>query len=187
MRLWSVWLALLLLFAGCSSMQVTTDYNPDYDFSKLKKTAILYPKNSDDTVTLAQQRFAKAIAEQMRQKGFIITDKEHADFYTLFHLNVTERRQIVTDYQMVGVYPYYPGYYGYGMAVPIQHEYTWTEGKFIVDTVDPRDNRIFWRGVATDRLKEFDTPRERIEYIRKVVAEVLNNFPPKPNNPKEKK
>ncbi|WP_457597732.1 DUF4136 domain-containing protein [Hydrogenimonas sp.] len=176
----ALWLAALwVLMAGCSSLQVTSDYNPDYDFSKLHKVAILYPKSDDDVISLAQQRFARAIEETMRRKGFVVTDKQEADFYLLFHLDVTQKRQVVTDYQMVGLYPYYPYYgYGYGLAVPVEREYTWTEGRFIIDAVDPHGNKIFWRGVAVDHLKDFDTPQERMAYIQKVVAEVLADFPP---------
>ena len=170
--------ALIGLLTGCSSLQVSTDYNPDYDFSRLKKVAILYPKSNDDVISLAQQRFARAIRDVMRHKGFEVTDKAHADFYMLFHLNVTQKRQVVTDYEMVGLYPYRPYFYGYGVAVPVEREYTWTEGKFIIDAVDPHGNKIFWRGIATDRLHDFKTPEERMAYIKKVVADVLKNFPP---------
>ncbi len=170
---------LLLFFAGCSSLQVSSDYNPDYDFSKLHKAAILYAKSSDNTISLAQQRFAKAIKEELSRKGFVITDKKEADFYVIFHLNITEKTQVVTDYQTIGLYPYYPAYYGYGIVVPVEREYSYTEGKFIIDAVDPNGNKIFWRGVATDHLHDFKTPEERMAYIKKVVAEVLKNFPPK--------
>ena len=179
--------ALLLFFAGCSSLQVSSDYNPDYDFSKLHKAAILYAKSSDNTISLAQQRFAKAIKEELSRKGFVITDKKEADFYVIFHLNITEKTQVVTDYRTIGLYPYYPAYYGYAMAVPVQREYSWTEGRFIIDAVDPRGNKIFWRGTATDRLHDFKTPRERMDYIQKVVAEVLKDFPPKTSETKGKK
>ncbi|WP_201352749.1 DUF4136 domain-containing protein [Hydrogenimonas urashimensis] len=178
MRVYTLLIVLFFWLAGCSSLRVTSDYNPNYDFSKLERVAIFYPKSDDNTISLAQQRFAKAIEDVMRQKGFFVSDKDNADFYILFHLDVTEKRQVVTDYQMVGLYPYYPGYWGYGMTVPVEREYTWTEGKFIIDAVDPEGNRIFWRGMATDRLKDFDTPQERIEYIRHIVAEVLKHFPP---------
>ena len=175
---------LLSLLTGCSSLQVSSDYDPEYDFSHIRKIAILYPESGDHVVTLAQQRFARAIGETLARKGYtVVRDRQKADLLMLFHLNVTERRQLVTDYEMVGLYPYayYPYWYGgYGM-VPVTREYTYTEGKFIIDAVDPRGNRIVWRGVATDRLKELKTPEEREAYIRKVVADVLANFPPKPN------
>ena len=174
-----LFLAMLSLFflSACSSLHVDHDYNPAYDFSKLKKVAIVYAQSDDGTISLAQQRFAAAIKETMERKGFAVTDREHADFLMVFHLNVTEKRQLVTDYEMVGLYPYHPYYYGAGV-VPVTREYTWNEAKIVIDAIDPDGNKIFWRGLATDRLHHFETPQERMRYTREVVARILENFPP---------
>ncbi len=171
----------LVAIMSCSYLEIETDFNPEYDFSSLKKVCIIYPSPSEGTITLAQQRFGKAIEQEIATKGFIITDKDQADFLILFHLNVTTKREVVLDYQMAGIYPYYPYYWGYGYwpgFIPVEREYTYEEGKIIIDAVDPNGNKIFWRGVATDRLKSFDTPQERIKYIQKVVSDILKSFPP---------
>jgi len=175
-----LFLSVLALFflSACSSLHVDHDYNPSYDFSGLKKVAIVYAQSSDGTISLAQQRFATAIRETMQRKGFVVTDRDHADFLMVFHLNVTEKRQLVTDYEMVGIYPYYyPYYYGGGM-VPVTREYTWTEAKIVIDAIDPDGNKIFWRGLATDRLHSFETPQERMKYTEEIVTEILKHFPP---------
>ncbi|NPA29152.1 MAG: DUF4136 domain-containing protein [Epsilonproteobacteria bacterium] len=180
-RLYTLFFVFILLIAtGCSTLQVKSDYNPDFPFGKLHSVAVLYPKSDNDILSLAQQRFKRAIEETMKAKGYRVTDREHADFFMVFHLDITEKRQVVTDYQMIGLYPYRP-FYGYGMAVPVEREYTWNEGRFILDAVTPRQNTIFWRGIAVDRLHDFDTPQERRAYIQRVVNEVLAKFPPKPS------
>ena len=170
---------LLAWLSGCSTLQIKSDYDPTFDFSKLHTVAILYPQSSDDLISLAQQRFHRAVAQSLREKGFrIVKDRQKADFFILFHLNVTQKKQIVTDYQMVGLYPYYPGWYGYA-ALPVTREYSFKEGRFVVDAVDPKTHRIFWRGIAVDRLKDFKTPQARMDYIRQVVEKIFQNFPPK--------
>lgn len=173
----------LLIFAGCSTMEVQSDYDPQFDFHTLETFAVVYPKK-DATVTLTQERIAEALVKQMQAKGYRQTDKAHADFYLLFHTDVTDKRQVVTDYQSMGLYPYYGYRYGYGapMVVPVQREYTYTEGKFIVDALNPKGNRIFWRGIATDELQKLKTPEERIGYINKVISKVLASFPDKKRN-----
>ncbi len=176
MILKTVLAAIFLIFAGCSTMEVDSDYNPKYDFSRLHTFSVIYPEK-DGVSTLTQERIASALVEAMQKKGYVRTDRKDADFYLLFHTDVTEKRQVVTDYQRVGLYPYY-GYGPYApMVVPVQREYEYTEGKIIVDALDPRGNKIFWRGIATDELRSLKTPRERIEYIRKVVDRVLESFP----------
>lgn len=168
----------LALFLGaCSTMKVSSDYDPTFDFTPLASFAVVYPKSSDGH-SLTQGRIADALVKEMKRKGYRESDKEHADFIVLFHTDVVSKQQVVTDYQMVGYYPYYGGYgWGAPMAVPVTREYNYDEGKIIIDALDPDGNKIFWRAVATDRLKTFDTPQERIEYIRTVVTQSLKSFP----------
>lgn len=164
----------LLLLSACSTMKVSSDYDPKFDFAHLESFAVVHPQKTN---TLTQSRIAKAITAQMLKKGYRETDRDSADFIILFHTDVTNKTQVVTDYQMAGFYPYYG--YGAPMAVPVQREYSYDEGKIIIDALDPKDNKIFWRGVAADHLKSLDTPDERIAYINKFVAQTLQSFPKK--------
>jgi len=172
--------SLLLLFAGCSTMKVQSDYDPKFDFKQLRSFAVVYPENRSGK-TLTQSRIAEALKARMVKKGYIPADKRSADFVMIFHTDVTSRQQIVTDYQMVGFYPMYGFGFGGAVTVPVQNEYTYDEAKIIIDAVDPDGNKIFWRAVATDELKTFDTPEERITYINHVVGEALKSFPNRQN------
>ena len=177
---WILLALLTALFTGCSTLKVANDYDPGYDFAQVHNVAVVYAQSDDGVISLAQQRFARALREALQSKGYRVTGRDEADLLMFFHLNVTEKRQIVTDYELVGLYPYYPAYYGYyGGVVPVTREYTWDEAKIVIDAVDPHGNRVVWRGVATDHLKSFDTPEERMAYIRDVVAKILAQFPPK--------
>ncbi len=167
---------LMWLLAGCAGLKVQNDCDPQYDFSKVRRFAIVYVQNEDGAVSLARAKRCRAIREILTGKGYEITGREQAELLVVFHLDVTRRRQIVTDYEMVGLYPYYPGYWG-GM-VPVTREYTWNEAKIVVDIVDPADNRVVWRSLAVDRLNHFETPQERMAYARKVVAKMFADFPP---------
>jgi len=156
---------LFLVWSGCSSLNVKSDYDPQFDFSTMKHFAIIYPHNG--AITLTQDRIAKTLSNTMRAKGYLLTDPDHADFYIIFHTDVISKKQIVTDYQTVGLYPYYYGYGSANRLIPVEHEYTYDEAKIIIDALDPNGNKIFWRGVATDKLRDFKTPQERITYIMK--------------------
>lgn len=168
-------LILSLLFAGCSTMQVQSDYDPAFDFKALQTFAIIDAHS--ETVTLTQERISNAVVHTLRAKGYVSAKPEAADFLIVFHTNVTSKKQVVTDYQRVGFYPYYGYGYRAPMAVPVQHEYDYDEGKIIVDAMEPKSKRIFWRGTATDELKKYDTPEERTAYINHVTASVLETFP----------
>ena len=165
----------MLLFAalaGCSTLRVSSDYNPSFAFSKLKTFAILYDKHGNSPM---QQRIVQALTEALVSKGYKPAPKDKADFFVVFHTNIKNKRQVVTDYQRVGLYPY--GFGTYAM-VPIQREYEYKEGKIIVDALDPKTKNIFWRGIATDRLKSFKDPAERMKYAKEVAEKLLKSFPP---------
>ena len=171
---------MLLLFAGCSTMKVESDYDPKFDFKQLRTFAVVYPESRDGK-TLTQARIAEALETHMVKKGYIRADKKSADFVMIFHTNVTTKQQLVTDYQMVGFYPMYGFGFGGAVSVPVQNEYTYEEAKIIIDAVNPNGNKIFWRAVATDELQSFKTPEERIDYINHVVDRSLKSFPDRKN------
>ena len=163
---------LLVCLTGCSTVRVSNDFDPKFDFSRLQTFCMLYNQSSAGDA-LNQQRIARSLATELKIKCYTETDKKNADFYIVFHTQVTQKTQVVTDYQSVGLYPYR---YWNDPVVPIQKTYSYKMGKIIIDAVTP-DRVLFWRGIATDRLRSLKTPEERIAYIDKVVKDVLKAFP----------
>ncbi len=165
--------ALLFFLGGCSTVHVQNDYDPNYDFSRLRTFSILYTQSRAGS-SLNQDRIAKALKRQLEAKGYVETEKKFADFYVVFHTNVKDKTKIVTDYERVGLHSYR---YWAEPRVPVQRHYSYKEGKIVVDALDPRNKQVFWRGTATDMLQSFKSPTERIEYINKVAEEVMSAFP----------
>lgn len=174
---WSVLFLFILFFNACSTIKVKTDYNPDFAFNTLSAFAIVHKEHTGDD-TLANDRIINAIKNNLTAKGYKATDKAVADYYVLFHTGVRSKTKIDTDYQHVGMYPYHYGYGYQGSAItPATRIYTYDEGKLLVDIVDPDQNKIIWRGIATDRIKAHETPKERTEYIDEVITSLLASFP----------
>jgi hypothetical protein len=167
----------LFLLSACSTVQVETDYNPGFDFGTLSSYAIVHKEKADDD-TLKNGRIIRALRAGLNVRGYVEQDRETADFYVLFHTRVRSRTRIDTDYEFVGLYPYrWYGYYA-PMTLRTTRVSSYDEEKLIVDVVVPEGNRIVWRGMATDRTQDFDTPEERIAYINRVIASLLDGFPP---------
>ena len=118
------------------------------------------------------KRIQNALAKALQEKGLIQTRPQKADLVFLFHLNVTNRTEIYTDYQMVGY-----GRYG-GMVISTPRSYNYDEGKLIIDAYDPKQNQTVYRVVLTDEIKQRKTPKEREEYINDAIAKALKDFPP---------
>jgi len=162
----------LWVFTGCSSLRVNVDYDPDYDLRTQKSFAIAhYNKEGEDT--LFNDRLIRVLEADLQSKGYTNSTKDEADLVVTFHTNVENKTSIDTDYQMIGY-----ARYGYGGGmVATTRTYNYQQGTLIIDVLNPKDEKIVWRGIATDILKEHKTPQERTEYIKKVVKEVMQNFP----------
>ena len=172
-----------LLVTGCSTLKVETDFDPNVSMQAPKNFHIVH-KVQEDENTLTSDRIIKALQDALIAQGYRSTAKDEADFFVLFHTGVITKSRVVTDYKYVNMYPYSYGrgfgygYSGYGTAiVPESKNYTYKEGKLIVDAVFPKGNRIFWRGVATDRLQSLKNPQERIDYINTVINNLIKKFP----------
>lgn len=166
----------LILFSGCSSLKVQTDYDPDAGISAPKNFAVVH-KTVEGEDTLTSDRIIAALKSELAQKGYVESPQEDADFYLLFHTGVTSKTRIDTDYQYVNMYPYTYGYGYHTIAVPQTRTYSYEEAKLIVDAVVPGKNKIIWRGTAVDYLKNMKTPQEKTAYINKVVKGLLKSFP----------
>lgn len=165
----------LWMLVGCSSLQVSSDYNPDYDFSKDKTYAIVsVDREGEDT--LLKDRIKTALSNELERKGFKAVAKEKADLHFVFHMDVKDKTRIDTDYQMMGYRRY-----GYGgVMVSTTNTYEYKEGTLVIDALHPTDQKIRWRGIATDVLGEQKTPQERMAYIAEVMQAIFETFPPKP-------
>jgi hypothetical protein len=165
---------------GCSTLKVSNDYNPKYDFKKLRSFVVLYNTKIE---SLNQERIAKALTHELELKGYSAAPKDKADFYVVFHTNVTKKTQIVQDYRTIGVpfsgyrHAYWHSYTP--VTVSTSRAYNYKEGKLVVDILDGKTKKIFWTATAKDRLESYKTPEERRDYIKTVAEKLLKSFPAK--------
>jgi hypothetical protein len=93
-------------------------------------------------------------------------------------LIVDERQdQVSTNYG-----GYWGGYWGGGWGGPMYTETRTLDYKVAtiqVDLFDGKDGKLVWRGSAEQVLRQSpQTPTEREAAIRRIIAEVLNQYPP---------
>jgi len=158
-------------FTACSTINVEQDYNPTFDFSKIKTFSVLHQERVGEN-TLVNERIQNAIKKTLQAKGLRFVAPNKADVVALFHLNVQNKTQIYTDYQMVGY-----GRYG-GMMIATPRSYNYDEGKLIIDLYDPKTNKTVYRTVVTDEIESKKTPQEREAYITEVIQKAFEKFPP---------
>jgi len=166
-------------FSACSSIKVDVDYDTDFSFNHTKTFAVIHKAKAEENA-LVSDRIIAAIHSEMTSKHYEKTSAQTADLYIVFHTDVMNKSRIVQDYQYIGISPYRYRYgYSYRgmMAVPTTHTYHYDEGKLIVDILDAKQKKIVWRGVATDSLKQHDTPEERTVYINEVMHSLFKTLP----------
>jgi hypothetical protein len=165
-------MGLILLFSGCSTVRVSSDYDTKFDITTLKTFHIVHNEAKlQDTLTI--NRIDSALSNELTLKGYKKSPKQSAEFLIYYHIDVTNKTEMITDYQMVGMYPYRYR----GMMVPTTRTYNYDEGQLIVDMINPKDNNIIYRLSVKDELKDFDTPQERTKYINEVIQALLKEFP----------
>lgn len=175
-------LALGLALAGCSSVTVTADYDPETDFSGLRSFAWI-PDDPEREVDpragdpLISARVTEAVEHTLQAAGYAQVS-EQADFLVGFTISVQRGTTLVSD-----TGPIFYGRYGHGGYGAVGYSSTtqvreYEEGVLQIDIVGTDSNTLLWRGTATAVLKSNQTPEQSTEAINEAVAKVLAQFPP---------
>jgi hypothetical protein len=164
---------------ACSGIQVSSDYDPNADFSALRSYAWLDARSGvegdrEDVTSLLDRRIRSAIDEELASKGFALVDRSKAQVLVSYHLGVEKKLDVDTIYQSYG---YRGGYYGGGgIAQTTVREYE--EGTMLIDIIDAPAKQLVWRGSGQARLRRTSSPEQREERVREAVTEILEDFPP---------
>lgn len=190
-------LAAALGAAGCSArVDVTSDYNPETNFSKLHTFAWLPVAHETgdpraDSPILAG-RIRRAVVSDLEDKGFRqVRPDEKPDFYVTYQAAIAEKVSVRSSPAYAGGFGYagygYRGWAGRPWGGPVGYVGTETtvkqydQGTLILDVVDRERDDLIWRGSAQAKLQKNDnrTSAERDEATKVVVRDILKDFPPK--------
>ena len=162
-----------LFLAGCSTISVNQDYDPSYDFSKLKTFGFIPITEEAGIDQLNATRLGDAIKANLTAKGYTLS--ENSDFgIALFFTKDTK-----TSIQSTGYgYGYGYGYRGYGGMGGSTYVTQYEEGTLVIDFVDMAKQELVWRGVGTGALSDSPSVEERTENINNAVSQILAQFPP---------
>lgn len=187
----------LLAVAACSSAppKPTVDYASDFDFSGVTKIgfyALSGQTTGDNPMGLTdfqKDRLTAALRVALEGKGFTVVDNARdADLLLSWHLNAVEKQDIRTtsspnygmSYGMSYGYSRYNRYAMYSCyscfdntEVKVKN---YTQGTFIVDMIDPAQNKSVWRSVTQSELKGDGLKDQAL--IEKGARLVLQGFPP---------
>jgi hypothetical protein len=165
---------------GCSSMQISSDYDPSVDFSRLQSYGWM-PDSRPDTgnprldSSLLDARVRRAVDIQLAARGHSEVSPDEADFLVSYHVGLESKLDVDTFYDSYG-YGWGRGY-GPMMYDTVVREYE--QGTLLLDFVDPKTRNLVWRGSASAEITTGGTPEKRQERVDKAVARMLERFPPR--------
>jgi len=182
MKIISASLICIFLFTifGCSSVTVRTDYDPEYDFNIFKtyRWASAQEINPDDELAknpLVLKRVQASIDNQLKSKGFSLSESGETDLVAIAHAGVKDRMQV---YNTGG---YYGGWYDpwwgpYGGSTHVSY---YEEGTLVIDFVVWEKKELAWRGMGTKVLSDNPNPDKIQREIDHIVEKIMAGFPPK--------
>ncbi len=147
---------LTAFLSSCSSLDISTDYDPTQDFSKHKtyRWARIKERDPNDILSkniMLRKRVQVAVNNGLKEKGFTKLDRGKPDFIVFVHAGVQQRMNV---YHHGGYH--YGGWWGpYGSYSSVSH---YKQGTLVVDIVDTEEKELSWRGIASDVVQSYSDP-----------------------------
>ena len=175
-------LAAAAVLAGCSTLKVKTQFDPSAPYPTYKTYAWLATQPGQEQAAAIRNPavhtlVVDAVDREMKRKGFVrTTPDQNPDFYVSV-IGWGQNRVEITNYGYA-----YSGAYMYGpwgpaaVASPVAEVNQYTDGTLILDFVDAKSKKLFWRGTATDTLT---TPEQVPNVVDGAVQKLLEQDPPK--------
>ena len=154
--------------AGCGTIQIQTDWDREANFSQYKTFQI--DGKAVTSGPLSRDRLERAVASVLESKG-------------LRQVSSGPDLNVYAYVQRSGETPPTIGYGGWrdwaGVGACASTEQDVARESLGLDIVSPERKQAIWRGVACDSLRQSNDTAER---VRRVVAELLKTFPPRPGD-----
>ena len=179
MRIAKLFLPLIILiFASCSSVRVTSDYDTKAEFNAYKTFAFYKPGIDKAEISdLDKKRIMRAIETELVAKG--MQKSSDPDILVSLFTKSRERVNVGNNFGYgfgyVYGYGFNPWIWGGGAQVNISQ---YTEGTLFLDIIDAKKNELIWQGIGSGALSTRSVEKKE-ERIKEFVNEILGKYPPK--------
>ena len=159
--------AFLLLMSACSTIDVSENYDINYDFSGLKTYDIVPVENKKHELVVKQ--LTSELRKQLTNKGFK-QNTSNPDFLVALHGGTEDKVIIHTsvyNYSYGGWYERnYRGMY-YDSRVDM---YEYKEGTLVIDIIDAKNKSMIFQSTTIKTIDEGASMEKRQENIKKVIT-----------------
>jgi hypothetical protein len=165
---------------GCTTIQVSQDYDPRADLWRYDSWQWRDPVQAptgDIRIDnpLLDKRIRLAVGNHLAGRNINLA-QEQPDLYLAYHLAINQKILSDTYYPAMGMGSYYyPWYGGFATETRIRQ---YDESRLTIDIFAADTGNLLWRGVGTYRLKNHKTPRQAAAETQQAVDKILSQFPP---------
>lgn len=165
--------AIFLLISGCSSIEVSENYDTSYDFTKLKTYDWIPVDNKNKLVV---KQIKNELKNQLAVKGFR-TNASNPDFLIALHGGTQEKVTIRSTNTGYTYGHWYGGnrsaYYTGGVET-----YEYKEGTLVLNIIDAKSKEVIFQSTTITPLSQSMSMEKRQEKIKKVIEKAIKSFPP---------
>jgi len=164
----SIALVALVAFAGCSSIDVSTNFDSNADFGSYKTFGWMKETDSEKGYDLSgelDELIKNAVDKQLVAKG-LMKAMVNTDLLVVYHAG-KEQQLEEEDWG-------YGGWWGVGGGDVNSYE----KGTLVVDLIDAKTDTLVWRGSAQKALSETPSAGEREKTIDDAVQKMFKKYPP---------
>ncbi len=181
MRINSIVLVSLMLSACTSSVNIDYDKDANFTFKtyNVEKTPVRVSVDTRIDSPFMQERVAKELDAVLTKKGFKYL-KHNAELTVKYYLDL--RQEIETDdssFSMGFGTSSHSSAMGLGFMVPVGEAYSIDKLVLTIDMISSKTDTLIWRGSLGYSLVDGATPETYSQFIKDLVSEILENFPPK--------
>ncbi len=162
---------------GCSTVQVSTDYDQTAHFSAYSTFDVQPASEIRDQ--LVHQRIVSAVEAELTEKG-LRREANSDGLLVVLHGRMSTKTELDTTTYGYGWgrwgYWHRRGYGSTGVARTTVREVP--VGTLVVDLVDAREKKLVWQGIASDTLDPDASPKEKDRRVREAINKMFAGFPP---------
>jgi len=177
-------LPLVLLLGGVGSalaQDVRYNFDKGTNFAGLKTYKWVAIKGATPLSDLADRQIKEAVDAELATKGLTKSNADTADLYIGYQAGVGQEKEYTSFDSGWGYGPGWGGgwYGGGGGGITTGQTSTIYIGQLALDMYASSVRSLVWRGVASKTLDPKAKPEKQEKNLKKAVAKVLKNYPPK--------
>lgn len=173
-------LVLVLASAGSALAQdVRYNFDKSVNFAAFKTYKWVAIKGATP-LSIVDRQVKAVVDAELATKGLTRSDSDTADLYVGYQAAVGQEKEYTSFDSGWGYGPGYGhGWYGGGGGMSSGQTSTIHVGQLALDMYASKPHTLVWRGVASKTLDTEAKPEKQEKNLKKAIAKVLKNYPPK--------